>query len=496
MSVGWDAALPAGCVLRPTLEEVESAGDFASYVASVELRPEILERGVLKIVAPEGWSPLGRKLDPEEEAAAYETVLGEVKVRNPIRQEVHGRNGAYSATYFSCNSLSVAAFRAKAEVYALRHAPPSCSSRTDNNNNNNNEEEQTLMGHSYVPSQEEADAVETRYWKRVRMRQPIYGADGLGSLFGEGVAFHLGEMKSLLNHPLVGADALPGVTDPYLYYGMFGASFAWHCEDMDLYAVNYIHGGAPKTWYCIPLAAKARMESLMATLFPEDRAVCKEFLRHKACVVAPALLDRAGIPYTRVLHCAREFVVTLPAVYHAGFNHGYNIAESVNFANDPWLPHSLLAKPCTCVPDSVVIDVALLLSARQAERKRKRAKGLHALSTTSHMVEEFLSGGEENPRQQAVELIPAAVATVLATYVEEEEQEEKHLVPRAWREPGELEQGIRTVCSGFVPALLAGTEEDVALQAQALSPSLVGLGLAIASSIEQSAKRSGKRKRP
>ena len=38
------------------------------------------------------------------------------------------------------------------------------------------------------------------------------------------------------------------------------------------------------------------------------------------------------LPQVRVVHHPRELVVVGPGAYHSGFSHGFNIAESVNFA--------------------------------------------------------------------------------------------------------------------------------------------------------------------
>ena len=42
-----------------------------------------------------------------------------------------------------------------------------------------------------------------------------------------------------------------GVTTPMIYAGMFGTVFSWHTEDQSLSSLNYLHTGAPKSWYGI-----------------------------------------------------------------------------------------------------------------------------------------------------------------------------------------------------------------------------------------------------
>lgn len=50
-----------------------------------------------------------------------------------------------------------------------------------------------------------------------------------------------------------------------------------------------------------------------------------------------------------------EFMITFPNAYHAGFNTGYNCAESTNFATVRWIDYGISAKMCTCKADSVRI---------------------------------------------------------------------------------------------------------------------------------------------
>ena len=52
---------------------------------------------------------------------------------------------------------------------------------------------------------------------------------------------------------------------------------------------------------------------------------------------SPHVLTAAGVPVYRAVHEAGSFMITTPGAYHAGFNTGFNIAESTNFAFCDWL---------------------------------------------------------------------------------------------------------------------------------------------------------------
>ena len=60
---------------------------------------------------------------------------------------------------------------------------------------------------------------------------------------------------------------------------------------------------------------------------------------------------------TKVVQHPREFVISRAAGYHSGFNSGYNIAEAVNFALDPWLQVGDKVSVCKCFRDNVKIEM-------------------------------------------------------------------------------------------------------------------------------------------
>jgi len=152
-------------------------------------------------------------------------------------------------------------------------------------------------------------------------------------------------------------NTIPGVTQPYLYVGVWRSLFGWHKEDVDLYSINYLHHGKPKFWYSVDLDSNEAFEKLANTHFKDLYRECPEFLRHKTTLIEPKILLANGIKMHKVVQHEREFVIARAKAYHSGFNSGFNIAEAVNFALPDWIPVGKEAGFCNCVHDSVRIDM-------------------------------------------------------------------------------------------------------------------------------------------
>ncbi|TXT11970.1 uncharacterized protein COLE_02380 [Cutaneotrichosporon oleaginosum] len=228
--------------------------------------------------------------------------------------------------------------------------------------------------------------IEKRFWKSIGMaRSSWYGADLAGSLFADPkTPWNVAHLPNLLQR-LKGK--LPGVNTPYLYFGMWRAAFSWHVEDMDLFSINYIHFGAPKFWYAVPQAEAERFETVTRSYFPNDANTCDQFMRHKSCTLSPTKLAQEGIRVNKLVQHQNEFVITFPRGYHAGFNMGFNCAESVNFALPYWLEIGKRAKACTCVNFSVRIDVDRLLQSpepepEEASKPKRKRKSTDSTTTT------------------------------------------------------------------------------------------------------------------
>ena len=150
--------------------------------------------------------------------------------------------------------------------------------------------------------------------------------------------------------------------------------FAWHTEDVDLFSLNLLHFGAPKFWYSVGPEHAGRLEQLAAAAFPDvlKETRCRRFLRHKTTMLSPEQLKRAGIPFVRAIQRPGDIMLTYAGAYHAGFNTGFNCAESANFVAPLWWPQGEKAvhSMCICRPDHVRINLAALRQAVEAFMQR------------------------------------------------------------------------------------------------------------------------------
>ncbi|KAF9006679.1 jumonji superfamily protein [Cyathus striatus] len=131
---------------------------------------------------------------------------------------------------------------------------------------------------------------------------------------------------------------ISGMTVPWTYVGMAFSTFCWHNEDHYTYSINYMHWGETKTWYGIPGADAEKFEAAIMSEAPDLFEAQPDLLFQLVTLMNPRRVKDAGV---RIYGCnqrAGEFVITYPKAYHAGFNHGLNFNEAVNFALPDWLP--------------------------------------------------------------------------------------------------------------------------------------------------------------
>lgn len=198
------------------------------------------------------------------------------------------------------------------------------------------------------------ERAEEDFWRIVNSSEEFvkvhYGSDLCSSVHGSGFPEPVGvpELDSGWNLQLLATvdgsplkflhQAISGITVPMIYVGMLFASFCWHNEDNYLYSINYLHEGAPKSWYGIPGSATPIFERVMRTAVPDLFAETPDLLHHLVTMLSPSLLVANDVPVYHLVQTPGDFIITFPQSYHAGFNHGFNVAESVNFATPDWLP--------------------------------------------------------------------------------------------------------------------------------------------------------------
>ncbi|RMZ79667.1 hypothetical protein DV738_g3237, partial [Chaetothyriales sp. CBS 135597] len=241
------------------------------------------------------------------------------------------------------------------------------------------------------------DDVEREFWRLVEdINDPVeveYGADIHSTTHGSGFPtveknplnpyskdpWNLNVMpfldQSLFRH--IKGD-ISGMTVPWLYVGMCFSTFCWHNEDHYAYSANYQHFGATKTWYGIPGEDAYAFEAAMRKAVPELFDSQPDLLFQLVTILPPDKLKSAGVRVYALDQRAGEFVITFPQAYHAGFNHGFNFNEAVNFAPVDWEPfgeagvlrlREFRRQPCFCHDE-------LLLTAAAADPSIKTARWL------------------------------------------------------------------------------------------------------------------------
>ncbi|KAF4097360.1 hypothetical protein G5714_021368 [Onychostoma macrolepis] len=311
---------------RPTMEEFK---DFGKYIAYIETQGAH-RAGLAKVIPPKEWKP----------RRSYETIE-EMVIPAPIMQVVTGQSGLFTQYNIQKKSMTVGEYR------KLANSKKYCT-----------------------PQHKDFDDLERKYWKNLTFVSPIYGADISGSLYDPDITeWNIGHLNTLLD--MVEQECgivIEGVNTPYLYFGMWKTTFAWHTEDMDLYSINYLHFGQPKSWYAIPPEHGKRLERLAQGFFPGSSQGCDAFLRHKMTLLSPSILKKYSIPFDRITQEEGEFMITFPYGYHAGFNHGFNCAESTNFATLRWIDYGKMATQCTCRKDMVKISMDVFVRCLQPDR--------------------------------------------------------------------------------------------------------------------------------
>ncbi|CAA6669632.1 unnamed protein product [Spirodela intermedia] len=313
----WIEKIPECPIFSPSKEEFEDPLIYLQRIA-----PIASKFGICKIISPLSASvPAGMVLMKEKAGFKFTTRVQPLRLAEWDRDDkitffMSGRNYTFREYEKMAN-----------KVFSRRYSSSGC------------------LPERYL---------EEEFWHEIafgKTESVEYACDVDGSAFSSSARDELGKskwnLKKLSRLPrsilrLLGT-AIPGVTDPMLYIGMLFSMFAWHVEDHYLYSINYHHCGASKTWYGIPGNAALHFEKVVReTVYSheilssnvDDAAF--DVLLGKTTMFPPNILLDHGVPVYKAVQKPGEFVITFPRAYHAGFSHGFNCGEAVNFAIGDW----------------------------------------------------------------------------------------------------------------------------------------------------------------
>eukprot|EP00256_Glycine_max_P055155 XP_014622207.1 jmjC domain-containing protein isoform X3 [Glycine max] len=311
-------------VYSPTKEEFEDPLIYLQKIA-----PEASKYGICKIISPLSASvPAGVVLMKEKAGFKFTTRvqplrLAEWDTEDKVTFFMSGRNYTFRDFEKMAN-----------KVFARRYCSAGC-----------------------LP----ATYLEKEFWHEIgcgKMETVEYACDVDGSAFSSSPTDQLGNskwnLKKLSRLPKsilrLLETSIPGVTEPMLYIGMLFSIFAWHVEDHYLYSINYHHCGASKTWYGIPGHAALDFERVVREhvytndiLSSDGEDGAFDVLLGKTTLFPPNILLEHEVPVYKAVQKPGEFIITFPRAYHAGFSHGFNCGEAVNFAIGDWFPLGAVA---------------------------------------------------------------------------------------------------------------------------------------------------------
>ncbi|KAK1306637.1 Lysine-specific demethylase REF6 [Acorus calamus] len=335
INLEWIDKIPECPVFCPTKEEFDDPLVYLQQIAPVASR-----FGICKIISPLCSSvPAGVVLMKEKTGFKFTTRVQPLRL---AQWDVDDK-----ATFFmSGRSYNFRDFEKMAnKVFSRRYSSVGC-----------------------LP----AKYLEEEFWREIvcgKTETVEYACDVDGSAFSSSPNDELGRSKWNLK----------GVTDPMLYIGMLFSLFAWHVEDHYLYSMNYHHCGASKTWYGIPGHAAPDFEKVVREhvyareILPSDGDdAAFDVLLGKTTMFPPNIMLEHNVPVYKAVQNPGEFIITFPRAYHAGFSHGFNCGEAVNFAIGDWFPlgavasrrYALLNRIPLLPLEELLCKEALLLSER------------------------------------------------------------------------------------------------------------------------------------
>ncbi len=124
-------------IFYPTYAEFEN---FSSYISKIESY-DAHQIGLAKIIPPKEWT--ARKLGYKQKQ------IDETMVQNPIKQEVHGKDGLYSVYNIQQRSIKLNQFQKLAATN--RYTTPTAICK-------------------------DCEKLEKKYWQNITSISPIYGA--------------------------------------------------------------------------------------------------------------------------------------------------------------------------------------------------------------------------------------------------------------------------------------------------------------------------------